>query len=212
MPYVTDRDLLIFEPNLFNEVSFIAQERVHVTDASISGNYTTSASADFVAGQVDTGSVLLIAGVPYEVITRISTTTLEISLPRTHTDDPGVPGGIGANLELIARTLMPQAELVHEGLLRLIGIDVDQSGVGLPESAVMSVEAVKQIEALGTLELAYAGAASVAGNSDALWTKASEYRRRFREARDGSVIRMDTDGDGLPDRKLVLGTTRYVRL
>lgn len=212
MNFSTDRDLLAIEPAIFEDVPFAAQKRLQVADASVSGTTLTSASADFVAAQIDTGSVVLIAGVAFEVLSRTDANTLEVSLPRTHKTDPGVPGGDGTGLELIARTFAPQAELVHDSLLRLVGIDPEDAGAELTESSILSVALMARIEALGTLELVYAGAASLLGDNDTLLMKAGEYRRRFRQARDGAVVSLDTDGDGMADRRLPLGTIRFTRI
>lgn len=212
MNFSTDRDLLAIEPAVFEDVPFAAQKRLQVADASISGTTVTSASADFVSAQVDAGSVVLIAGLAFEVVSRTDANTIEVSLPRTHKTDPGIPGGDGAGLELIARTFAPQAELVHDSLLRLIGIDPEDADAELTESAVLSVALMARIEALGTLELVYAGAASLLGDNDTLLMKAGEYRRRFRQACAGAVVSLDTDGDGLADQRLPLGTTRFTRV
>jgi hypothetical protein len=211
MNFSTDRDLLAIEPAVFEDVPFTAQKRLRVADASVSGTTVTSASADFVAAQVDAGSVVLIAGLAFEVLSRTDANTIEVSLPRTHKTDLGIPGGDGAELELIVRTFAPQAELVHDSLLRLIGIDPEDADAELTESAVLSVALMARIEALGTLELVYAGAASLVGDNDTLLMKAGEYRRRFRQACAGAVVSLDTDGDGLADQRLPLGTTRFTR-
>ncbi|MEZ6193973.1 MAG: hypothetical protein R3C45_22230, partial [Phycisphaerales bacterium] len=96
MNFSTDRDLLAIEPAVFEDVPFAAQKRLQVADASISGTTVTSASADFVSAQVDAGSVVLIAGLAFEVVSRTDANTIEVSLPRTHKTDPGIPGGDGA--------------------------------------------------------------------------------------------------------------------
>lgn len=211
MNFSTDRDLLAIEPAVFEDVPFAAQKRLQVADASVSGTTLTSAGADFVAARVDAGSVVLVAGLAFEVLSRTDANTLEVSLPRTHNTDPGVPGGDGADLELIARTFAPQAELVHDGLLRLIGIDPEDADAELTQASILSVALMARIEALGTLELVYAGAASLLGDNDTLLMKAGEYRRRFRQACAGAVVSLDTDGDGLADQRLPLGTTRFTR-
>lgn len=211
MNFSTDRDLLAIEPAVFQDVPFAAQKRLRMADASVNGTTLSSASADFVKAQIDAGSVVLIAGVAFEVLSRTDANTLEVSLPRTHPADPGIPGGDGAGLELIARTFGPQAELVHDTLLRLIGIDPEDVDAELTESSVLSVALMARIEALGTLERVYAGAASLLGDNDILLMKAGEYRGRFRRACAQATVSLDTDGDGLADRRLPLGTIRFTR-
>ena len=212
MNFSTDRDLLAIEPAVFEDVPFAAQRRINVTDGAVNGTTLTSVSADFVSAQVDAGAVALVGGVAHEVLARTDANTLTISLPRTHTTDPGVPGGDGAGLDVVVQTFSPQAELVHDGLLRLIGIDPDDPDPGLTESAVLSLSLMARLEALGTLEVVYSGAASLAGDNDTLLMKAGEYRRRFRQACAGATLSLDTDGDGLVDQRFSLGTIRFTRV
>lgn len=212
MNFSTDRDLLAIEPAVFEDVPFAAQKRVQVTDAVISGTTLTSATADFALAQVDEGSVVLINGVAHEVLSRTDANTLEVSLPRAHTSDSGIPGGDATDAELIARTFSPQAELVHDGLLRLIGVDPDDPEPELTEDSILSRSLLSRIEALGTLELVYAGAASLIGDNDTLLMKAGEYRRRFRQACTSAVVSLDTDGDGLADQRVALGSVSLTRV
>lgn len=212
MNFSSDRDLLAIEPAVFEDVPFTAQKRLHVTDASVSGVTLTSASADFEAAGIDAGSVTMIGGVAHEVLSRTDANTLEVSLPRTRVTDAGIPGGDGTGLEVVVRTFGPQAELVHDGLLRLMSIDPDDPKSELTESSVLSVGLMARIEALGTLELVYAGAASLVGDNDTLLMKAGEYRRRFRQACAGATVSLDIDGDGVADQRLPLGTVRFTRV
>ena len=212
MNFSNDRDLLAIEPAVFEDVPFTAQMRLQVSDTSVSGTTLTSAAADFVSAGIAAGSVVLINNVPHEVFERTDANTLDVSLPRSHTSGPGIPGGDGTGLELVARTFGPQAELVHDGLLRLIGIDPDDLGAELSESSVLSVTLMARIEALGTLELVYAGAASLVGENDTLLMKAGEYRRRFRRARMRATVLLDTNGDGQVDDRLPLGSVCLRRI
>jgi phosphohistidine swiveling domain-containing protein len=212
MNFSTDRDLLAIEPAVFEDVPFAAQQRLDITDGSVTGTTLTSAAADFVTAQVDQGSVLLIGGTAYEVLARIDANTLTISLPRSSTDDPAIPGGDGALLGVTARTFAPQAELVHDGLLQMIGIEPEDPDAEITESAILSLSRLAQVEAVGTLERVYSGAASLIGDNETLLMKAGEYRRRFREACASTTVLLDTNGDGLPERRVRLGTVRLTRV
>ncbi len=212
MSFCTDRTLLAIEPAIFADVPFTAQQRLQVTDGFVSSTTLTSALADFVTAQVDVGSVVLINGVAHEVVQRTDANTLEISLPRTHTTDSAIPGGGGSGLEVTVRTFAPQAEIVHHGLLRLIGIDADDPNPDITVAMVLSGSLLDRVEALGTLELVYAAAASLTGDNSALLMKADEYRRRYRMACNNAVVLLDTDGDGEADRRIPLGNARLERV
>ena len=212
MSFSNDRDLLAVEPAIFEDVPFTAQRRLHVTDAAVSGTTLTSATADFVTAGVDAGSVILISGIAHEVVERTDANTLEVSLPRAKSNDSAIPGGDGTDLEVEVRTFAPQAELVHDGLLRLVGIDPDQPDGEITEASVLSPTLLSRIESLGTLEMVYSAAASLMGDNDTLLMKAGEYRRRHRMACNSAVVLIDTDGDGEADLEVPLGSVRFERM
>ncbi|XAL97944.1 hypothetical protein OT109_10065 [Phycisphaeraceae bacterium D3-23] len=211
MNFSTDRDLLAYEPTLFNDVPFVAQQRVSVADADVTGTTVFSITADFVAAQIGPGSVVLIDRRPFEVVTRIDEATLTVSLPRTVTSDPPIPGGDGTALSLIARTFAPQAALVREALLRMLGIDASDPDSTLDEESVVSLGAMARLEAQGTLERVYSSAAALTGNNEHHLLKAGEYRKRFLRSAAQSAIQIDTNADGLPDEKRYLGLMRMTR-
>lgn len=211
MNFSTDRDLLAYEPTVFNDVPFVSQQRLSVTDAEVTDATVFSVSADFVSAQVEAGSVVLIDARPFEVLARVDEATLTVSLPRTHTTDAAIPGGDGSSLPLIVRTFVPQAALVRDALLRMLGIDDSDPVNGLDEDAVVSLGAMARLEVLGTLERIYSSAAALTENNEYHLMKAGEYRRRFLAAAARSPIRVDTNGDGLPDEKRYLGLMQLTR-
>ncbi|MEX0775200.1 MAG: hypothetical protein WD042_05740 [Phycisphaeraceae bacterium] len=222
MNFSTDRDLLALEPNLFADVSFLAQQRLSVTDGVLGGTTLTSATADFAAARIDPGDVVLIAAVPHEVMSRQDAHTLTVSLLRNALSDPAIPApaSAGSGLEVIARTFAPQAALIHDMLLHLLGIDPDApeadeedipNGV-LTEDAVVSLSAMARLEALGTLERLYAAAASLAGDNEPLWRKATWARDQFYAALHRASIRIDTDNDGRADTTRRFALANLVRV
>jgi hypothetical protein len=212
MSFSTDRDLLVLEPNVFHEVPLVAQQRLRVTDAVVTGTTVSSAAGDFASAQVGGGSVVLINQVAYEVISRVDDHTLGISLPRSTQADSAIPGGDGSALELIARTFAPQAELVHDGLLYLLGIDAEDPDAVVTEQAIVSLAVMKNLEVLGTLERVYRGAAMLVGENEMLLVKAEEYRRRFREACAASTVLIDADGDGHVEERRYMGVRALARV
>ena len=214
MNFSTDRDLLLLEPRVFNDVAFIAQEFVHESDGAVSATTLTSVQADFEMADVDAGSVVLISQVPHEVVERIDANMLTISLPRARTSDVAVPGESGSSQEIIVRTFRQQAALVHDALLRMIGIDPDDSG-GLDEDAVISLNLMAKLEALGTLERVYSAAQlyDSMGETDNTYfrEKADEYRSRFATARERATILIDVNQDGLAEERRRLGLIRLRR-
>ena len=182
MNFSTDRDLLRYEPTLFNDLNWVSQQRLSVTDGAIAGTTLTSLSADFVSTQIETGSILLVNTTPVEVLSRTDAMTLEVSLLRARTTDSAIPPGDVSAASVIARTFAPQAELVCASLLRMLGLDADDPDQPLDADAVVSLSVMARLEALGTLERVYSSAAALTGDNDMLLFKAAEYRRRLREA------------------------------
>ena len=212
MPFSTDSDLLAIEPSIFEDIPFAAQQHLDSNDGIISGNTLSSASSNFVDAQIDQGGVLLIDGIPHEVIERVDTHTLSISLPRASTEGPAIPSQDASGLQIQARTFAPQAAIIYTGLLRLIGIGSDHPGSDLDASTILNPAPLAHAETLGTLELIYSGAASLTGNNDTLLMKAGEYRRRFRTACNSTTVYLDTDNDGEPNHSIHLGSVRMSRI
>lgn len=212
MNFSTDRDLLLYEPTLFNDVPWVSQQRLSVTDGDIVGTTLMSAQADFESAQVDTGSVVLVNKLPLEVIARQDAMTLTVSLPRTRTTDAAIPPGDVSAGTVVVRTFMPQAELVCGSLLRMLGLDSDDPDLPLDADAVVSLSLMARLEALGTLERVFSSAAALTGDNDGLLFKAAEYRRRLSEAATRSAVQIDTNGDGLPDEKRYIGLTCFTRV
>ncbi|MEM1108711.1 MAG: hypothetical protein AAGH99_08480 [Planctomycetota bacterium] len=215
MNFSTDRDLLALEPMLFNDVPWVGQQRVALDDAYVTGTTLTSASANFVATQVESGGVVVIDRVAHEVISRDDAGTLTVSLLRTRLSDAPIPGDPGGPFNAAVRTFAPQAKIVHDGLLRLLGIDADTNAddpEALSEDAVVSISVIARLEALGTLERVYSGAAALVGDNQMLIYKAGEYRRRFRHATAQASVLLDTNGDGHADERRRLGMIRLQRV
>ena len=212
MNFSTDRDLLVYEPTVFNDLQWVSQQRLSVADGSISGTTLTSVLADFEASAIDTGSVLLVGSTPVEVIERIDAMTLTVSLIRNKTSDAPIPPGDGTGLIVVARSFMPQAELVCASLLRMLGLDAEDPDEPLDADAVVSLSLMARLESLATLERVFSSAAALAGDNDVLLYKAAAYRRQFHAAASHLPVQIDTNGDGLPDEKRYLGLSRLTRV
>lgn len=212
MNFSTDRDLLALDPNVFVDVPFAAQQRLRVQDGELDGTTLTSVDADFELLGIEAGHVVLIDRIAYEVIDRLDAQMLTVSRPRARLSEALIPGDNGEELELLVRSFAPQAALVHDALLRLLGIDPDGADEGLTEDAVVSLSVMARLEALGTLERVYSGAAAIGGDNEALLTKVRHYRNRFREAAAQASVLIDVDGDGRADERRHLGLVRLTRV
>lgn len=209
--FSTDRDLLAYEPSVFVDAAAVALERCRATDGIISGTTLSSATSDFAAQGVEPSSVIVVAETPIEVISRTDAHTLVVSKRRPSRADTPTPPTAGMGLEIVVRSFAPQATLVHDALLTMLGIDPDEPDGTFNENMIVSLSVMARLESLGTLERIYTGAVALAGDDGELWKKATEYHRRFGAACRAARIRLDTDGDGRADFTLELGLLRFYR-
>ena len=217
MNFSTDRDLLALEPDVFRDLPFVAQGRMRVADGVLDGATLTSVEGDFTLAGVEAGSVLLVEGVPCEVLVRRASFEVEVSMLRTRTSDaaipPVIPDGKSDALSVVARTFGPQASGVRESLLRLLGVDPTGEDPDAPgEDAVVSLNTMARLEAAGTLERAYSAAIALGGENDAIREKAQRWRQHFRATLATATVLLDLDGDGLPDERRRPGLVRLTRV
>lgn len=213
MNFSTDRDLLAIEPTLFNDVVFPSQTRLEVSDGALSGTTLTSASANFVNAQIDAGDVVLVSGVPCEVIARVNATTLTLSRLRAYLSDDAIPPAAGTSLAVIHRTFEPQARAAHDELLHHLGIDpAGESEV--TEDAIVSLSVMRDLELLAALIRIYeAGTLQQEEENRAIFrAKVIDYRQALRVAMRRGVIAFDLNGDGVADAVRDLSVIEMVRV
>jgi len=201
--FASDRDLLILEPRLFHDIAWSAQRLIDVTNASINaaGTMLTIPGVDLAALAVAEGFVALVAGTPLEVLERTSATTLTVSRLRAAPAESPIPAAPGSNLKATIATFRPQVSLVHDQLLRTIGIEPGEpSAPGSPaETDITNPRSLILAESLGALHLVFAAAAALVGEDSPLWAKARMYRERFVLERRRLTVEIDLDSDGQPD-------------
>lgn len=216
--FATDTDLLTIEPNLFADVGWNGQRLISAS-GSISNTTLTLAGTDLAASGIEPGCVVLMGGVPLEVIERLSTTTLKVSLVRWGRIGPAIPPvGMTSGLCEIS-TFRPQTALAHRMVLRLIGVSegtppaapAGSDAPPLGESAVTNGGAFAMLEALLALHLIYAAAATGAPGGGALVPKVDQYRKRAGEERTRLAALIDTNGDGIADATRRTGVIPLIR-
>ncbi|MDQ7014743.1 MAG: hypothetical protein Q9O74_12760 [Planctomycetota bacterium] len=200
--FARDRDLLVLEPSLVRDIGWVGQRLVQGT-GSIAGTTLTMTSQDvgFDDAGVDSGGVVVVGGVVYEVVAQLSASTLTISRMRGADDGavltPSPVTGVGVEVP----TFLPQLAMVHGQVLRMLGIDPDEAaGVGVvSESSIVNPGSFVLLEALGTLHLVFAAASALASEGSPAAFKMGMYRERFAAERGRVSARIDTDGDGVAD-------------
>lgn len=207
--FAQDRDLLILEPALLRDAGWAGQRTLSV-NATLAGTTLTLASGSFADAGVEAGSIALFDGLAVECTAVTGPTTATVSLLRARRESNPVPPPAASNRPLRVYSFAPQRELVHRAVLTMIGVDPD--GVGpLTESSVTNPGDLVRLEALGTLEVIYAGADPAAGAPVAHQHRAAMYRQRFHEERARVCAFIDLDADGIPDCRRSLSVFNLTR-
>lgn len=199
--FTTDRDLLLLEPLLFRDLAWIGQRLVRGT-GTIAGTTLTMSTQDATleAAGIVAGHVVSFDHVGYEVLARLSPTTATISRPRHDPADPAIPPAPAASPLLVEiTTFAPQIAIVHNQLLRMLGIDPADPASSPTESNITNPRALALPESLGTLHMLHAAAAAPQRRDGHLYDRAEMYRRRFAAERLRAVVRLDLNNDGQAD-------------
>lgn len=215
--FATDRDLLVLEPNLFGDVRWSAQTLLAGVAGTMSsdGLTLTMTGVNLPLRGVQAGGVALLDGLPTEIVSLDGTTALKLSRPRGSINDAAVPvlRSTTSVTEVVIATFRPQIGIVHEQMLRALGIEpgtaTQADAVG--ESAITNPRALVRCEALGALHVIFAAASALVGEESVMWTKARMYRERFAEERRRVGAEIDLDGDGQPDAIRRVNAVRLVR-
>lgn len=202
----SDRDLVVYEPNLFRDAGLLNQRRI-AGSATITGTTFVCAEADFAELGVGAGDVVEIDGATLEVLARLSATTLTVSRVRGRPGDAAIPPGDGS-VTFALGTCRPQIGLSHERVVRGLGLVPTGFGAGetdvlgrprAGEEAITNPGALRRLVALGALEMVYLAVASLRGGDDPAQRRSEEYRRQWERERAAAGAWIDTNGDGVPD-------------
>lgn len=198
--FARDRDLIVFEPNLFRDLAFAAQTLASGL-ANIAGTTMDVDSDPTLEDRgVTTGHMVVVDQVPYEVLERVGTTEVTVSMIRPSITDPIIPPPKMNDRPAYVPTFAPQLALAHRQVLALVGIDPDSPVPGTPAAgSVTNPRELVRLECLGALHLIYAAASAAGGEGGPLAQRARMYRERFARECGRVTAHLDLDGDGLPD-------------
>lgn len=206
--FITDAQLLAYEPNLFIDLPYASQQVFRAEDAAVDRLIVTSVAGGFdglaaqqvavVASEANPHSAHAIATVDSD--TQLTLATEPVGLAQT------------TGLTLSVRSFSPQIGLIHADLMRTLGLDPDNPDNTHNESAIISQGTVMNLEALGALWLAYNAAASLTGDNSPIREKAEHYRLRYRAAMNSTAVLIDTDGDGRGDLWRRPGLVQFHRI
>src|SRR6266404_1191692 len=107
--FAQDSDLLAADPELFRDIGWNSQRLVKgVGDVSGTTLTLTSFDVDMAVAGVQAGNVVLVDGVAYEVVARLSATTATISHVRVDADGTVIPPSPVTGKAVVIGTFAPQ--------------------------------------------------------------------------------------------------------
>lgn len=199
--FITDRDLLAVEPNLFRDVQWVGQRLCRGTASVLNTTLTLHESdTDFNDGDVRAGHVVVLDGASYEVIDRIGGNELVVSRLRAGPLDFPIPVTPAASKAVTVTTFEPQIAMIHGQVLRMLGVapsSTDEPGDRLVETMILNPRDLAPVEVFGTLFLALSAAAATSGPHSPLGIRASFHRALYSQERSRALAEIDTDGDGI---------------
>ena len=196
---VTDRDLLMLEPNLFRDLGWLGQRRFGGTGSIAGTTLTVSGDVALDDAGVSAGHVALVDETAYEVLERLSATELTVSRLRAEATGATIPPTPVSGKPVAVYTFEPQVALARAQVLRSVGIDPEGESAGAPtEGDILNPGALRSAIALGALHLVFTAAADF-GDPEALAGKATMYGDRFAAELRRVTVEIDTDGDGQPN-------------
>jgi len=211
-----DRDLLILEPRLFNELAWLGQRLHRSASATMQGGGVgvTDASAPFSGLGIAIGHVILLNDVPVEITAITSATQATISLIRASTSDTAIPArNLTGTVTIECFTFAPQIAAIHERIIRGLGLatGVTSASGPLAEDRITNPRDVAHTVVLGALHQIYSAAAPLIADATAVRAKADTYRERFALARRSLAAELDSDGDGIADAVRRISVINLVR-
>ncbi len=213
--FTTDRDLLALEPNLFRDISWLAQTLCFGA-GSLSGGTLTLDGPILAGTGVGAGNVVVVDRTPMEVLTAPAADTLTVSLSRPDPAGPPIIPADRTGVPVVIITFAPQLALVHRQLLAMLGI---RDGSPTPpiapdtaiESQIVNPRDLALVETLGALHLIYSAASAALPETSPQAQRARMYQERFAKERWRARADIDLNNDGLADATRTLNISHLLR-
>jgi hypothetical protein len=211
MAMITDRDLLLIEPGIFKNAMDLATLLIDAADGTVSQTSLSSASSDFESMSVDAGHVAVIEAETTEVIARVSSTELTVSLPRVTSEDPLIAPTAGSGLTVKVPTFGRQINFSQAWVLGALGLDAGDLDLTPDESAILNPCDIERLIALETVARVFAAAAALDPADQSLADSATHYAGEVAAARHRTRAILDLDGDGCADASRRVCTVALTR-
>ena len=199
----TDTNLARFEPNLFTDIQWLSQRLLKASGTISATTLTISAfDTNFDGAQLAPGMVILINSVPHEVISKLSSTTAQLSRLRASELDPIFTPAPVTGAEVILHTFRQQIAIVSDHAFRILGLNPAQPATdssGNPSPVITDPTALQRFVTLSTLATLYLSAAEMQSEGGQQSRRAQRYQQLATLERRNLAAQVDTNGDGEPD-------------
>jgi hypothetical protein len=196
-----DRDLLVYEPNVFVDMGFAAQRLMWEQPGNISGTTLTVTGVDFAALGVSTGHVVICSGLALEVVARVSATALTVSLIRADPAGAAVaPVGL-SSVSVSIWSFGPQLAAASAAVLASVQLVPGATvGARLGEDRLLNAGDLRRLTSLMTLEVIFAGAMTAgAARGSLAQVRLEQLRAMIERERQLARASIDVSGDGVED-------------
>ncbi|MCH8152169.1 MAG: hypothetical protein IH830_07335 [Planctomycetes bacterium] len=214
MAMITDRDLAIVEPSIFIDAGSQATLLYGASNGAIATNTRfTSVGSDFAGKGIDLGHIITVdtPSQVLEVTGPQSTDTVLVSRLRVDSTDPAITLDNATGLTFSIYTFERAIDRAESWVLGALGIGDTGSPDDLDETAITNPQDVGRLIALRTIARVLASASALDPTSDSLTQRAAVYAARAEEATHQTVVRIDLDGDGLPEATRRIDVLALVR-
>jgi hypothetical protein len=214
--FSNDADILKYEPILFGELHLPWQVLASGTGANLNGTILIASGADFIAAQVQAGSVVYLQSADgsldgvYEIVSVDSSTQLNISVLRADSADTAVPPPAATDISYRINTFGPQAAEVGFQLTEYFGIRPGNPASDVDADDILDATVLRLASVFAVISSVYAMLASKTKNQN-YWNKSLYYQKLSTKARGRCRLSIDVGADGLADVTKIGASGRLVR-
>ena len=180
MNLVTDRDLLVYEPDLFRYIKFESQRIVDPRNATINSMTLASPGAQFKTYGLHEGHIILMNNEVYEVLECVSQFYLKVCVFRRDMNDTPYAEDINPSKPMEVYTFDPQINTVHLNLKNNIEGVCDSSLEEVLRRNENLLANIKRLEIYGSLTRIFASA-FIPDLKGVLKEKKDHYQNAFHE-------------------------------
>jgi hypothetical protein len=210
--FCTDIDLLRWEPHIASEAAFSTQTLLSTT-GSVSGTTLTIAAGSLAASRIRAGFIACLSGTingSFPIVSVDTSTACTLSVVYDGLDEaPPLPVSPGAatDLAVAIRSFFPQRKIISDLLSRMAG--VEPGG----DETILNPEEFRKPCVLGTLHMIYSAMSTASFENRAdLLIRAELYERLYRKSLRGVSAVIDTNGDGIANRRQPLRVIHFARV